>query len=80
MSIHAYPLGSIADSELRYAVTVARFGSQYLFCRHRERATWECPGGLPSGSEMAEARLFETPPASWIYPEIVPWLLKQAQT
>jgi len=133
--IHSFPLGSVPDASLVYAVTVAHMGNQYLFCRHRDRTTWECPGGhiepgespleaarrelweetgahavqlepiciyraecdgipgpfgllcraevsrpdaIPDGSEIAEARVFDQPPLSWTYPDIIPWLLEHA--
>lgn len=33
------------DSDLKFAVIAARVGDQWLMCRHRERDTWELPGG-----------------------------------
>ena len=33
------------DSDLTFAVIAARFGDQWLLCRHRDRQTWEMPGG-----------------------------------
>ena len=33
------------DSDLKYVVICARFGEQWLICRHKERETWELPGG-----------------------------------
>lgn len=33
------------DALLRFAVICARYRGQWLLVRHRERRTWECPGG-----------------------------------
>ena len=33
------------DRDLKYAVICARAGTRWLLCRHRERQTWELPGG-----------------------------------
>ena len=33
------------DSDLTYAVVCARAGEKWLLCRHRERQSWELPGG-----------------------------------
>ncbi len=30
---------------LKYAVILSRSGGKWVFCRHRERDTWEIPGG-----------------------------------
>ena len=32
------------DSAVRFSVIVARCKNEWIFCRHRERDTWECPG------------------------------------
>ena len=45
MKVTYYRTGEIDDNQLRFAVIAARYKDQWLFCRHRERSTWEIPGG-----------------------------------
>lgn len=33
------------DEDLKYAVVAARYEGKWIFCRHKERASWEIPGG-----------------------------------
>ena len=35
----------VEDSLLRFAVIIARSGDKWVFCKHRERDTYEVPGG-----------------------------------
>ncbi|MDE6674309.1 MAG: NUDIX domain-containing protein [Acetatifactor sp.] len=35
----------VKDSLLRFAVIIARSGDKWVFCKHRERNTYEVPGG-----------------------------------
>lgn len=40
----------------KYAVIIARQGGKLLWCRHRERQTWEIPGGhIEPGESALEA-------------------------
>lgn len=39
------------DSDLQYAVVCAKVGEKWLLCRHRERDTWELPGGRRAPGE-----------------------------
>lgn len=43
MAVHFYE--SADNSVLKFAVIVAKYRGKYIFCRHRERETWEIPGG-----------------------------------
>ena len=36
---------SINDSMLKFAVIIARHNGKWVFCKHKERNTWEAPGG-----------------------------------
>lgn len=36
---------SVEDSLLEYAVIISRSKGKWVFCRHRERTTYEAPGG-----------------------------------
>ena len=36
---------SINDSMLKFAVLIARHNGKWVFCKHKERNTWEVPGG-----------------------------------
>ena len=38
-------LENVEDALLRYAVILARCGGDIVLCRHRDRTTWEFPGG-----------------------------------
>ncbi len=36
---------SIADELLRFAVIISKTQNKYVFCKHKDRDTWEIPGG-----------------------------------
>lgn len=36
---------NVADELLKFAVIVSRSGGKWVFCKHKERDTFECPGG-----------------------------------
>ena len=40
-----YMLGEIPEEKMTFAVMVARYQDHWLFCRHKDRSTWEWPGG-----------------------------------
>ena len=35
----------VEDSLLRFAVIIAKHNGKWVFCKHKERSTWEVPGG-----------------------------------
>lgn len=44
----------IADDRVVFAVIAARRGGHWLLCRHKERTTWEIPGGHREVGESVE--------------------------
>jgi 8-oxo-dGTP diphosphatase len=40
-----YGLNTIEDNKLKFAVIMARYKDKWVFVRHKERLTWEIPGG-----------------------------------
>lgn len=36
---------SVADDLLKFAVIIAKTENKYVFCKHKDRDTWEIPGG-----------------------------------
>lgn len=54
---------TVDDSLLKFAVIAARYGDGWLFCRHKQRTTWEIPGGHREPGEAiddtARRELFE---------------------
>ncbi|MCM1538687.1 MAG: NUDIX domain-containing protein [bacterium] len=59
---------SIEDGQLRFAVILSKTENHYVFCKHRERDTWEIPGGhreqFPDGQwenimDTAKRELYE---------------------
>jgi 8-oxo-dGTP diphosphatase len=53
----------VADSQLKYAVIISQSAGRWVFCKHRERTTYECPGGHRETGEdiltTAKRELFE---------------------
>lgn len=63
MKIQFYHLGILNEAELTFAVTSAIYKGKWLYVRHKERNTWEIPGGHREHGESimatAERELFE---------------------
>lgn len=56
MKCEIHPYGTL--SPCRYVVIFARYRGQWLYARHRERDTWETPGGRlePGEAPLAAAK------------------------
>lgn len=54
---------SVADELLKFAVIAARTGGKWVFCKHKNRDTWEMPGGHREAGEdilaAAKRELYE---------------------
>lgn len=42
------------EDQIKFAVIAARFHGQWIFCRHKDRTTWEIPGGHIEAGENAD--------------------------
>ncbi|MCM1559559.1 MAG: hypothetical protein NC123_08445 [Butyrivibrio sp.] len=62
---------SIEDELLRFAVIISKTQNKYVFCKHKDRATWEVPGGH-------REQLMDEFPKKWTYPDIQPHLINEA--
>ena len=54
VGVDFHKIGSVADEHIKYAVVMAQEAGKWLVCRHRERDTWEIPGGHREASETIE--------------------------
>lgn len=45
---------NIDDELLKYAVIVAVYNKRFVYCKHRDRATYEIPGGHREAGESIE--------------------------
>jgi 8-oxo-dGTP diphosphatase len=45
---------SVEDARLKYAVIISRADGRWVFCQHKERDTFECPGGHRDAGETIE--------------------------
>jgi len=43
--IRFYELGVVPESRFLYAVIAAQYRGKWVFVRHKDRQTWEIPGG-----------------------------------
>lgn len=44
---------SMENDRLKFAVIISRYEDKWVFCKHKERDTWECPGGHREPGEDA---------------------------
>ena len=42
---------TVEDKLLKFAVIVAKSNGKWVFCKHKERYTYECPGGHRESGE-----------------------------
>lgn len=63
MEVKIYNIGSIKDEELEFAVIWCFYKDKLLLVKHKERSTWEIPGGKREAfeciEETAKRELFE---------------------
>lgn len=45
---------NITDDQLRSAVIISKHNGKWVFCQHKERATYEIPGGHREDGEPSE--------------------------
>ena len=81
---------SVEDSLLKFAVIIAKKDGKWVLCKHRDRNTYEVPGGHREPgeaimdtakrelhSEIEKVFLFDDLPDQWAYPLIQPKLLEE---
>lgn len=63
VKIKFYELNSVEDSKLHFAIIMAKHKDKWVFVRHKDRETWEIPGGRREENEnindTASRELFE---------------------
>lgn len=63
MKIEFHNLGLVNDTELKFAVISAVYQGKWLYVKHKDRDSWEIPGGHREPGEMidetAKRELFE---------------------
>lgn len=42
---------NVDDSLLKFAVIISKYQGKWVFCKHKERSTYECPGGHREAGE-----------------------------
>jgi 8-oxo-dGTP diphosphatase len=55
LKVNFYGLNLVEDSKLRFAVIMSRHNGKWIFARHKERVTWEIPGGHREQNEDIES-------------------------
>ncbi|KNF08612.1 ADP-ribose pyrophosphatase [Gottschalkia purinilytica] len=63
MKVEILKIGQVEESKLKFAVISTRFQNKWVFVRHKDRDTWEIPGGHREIDEnindTAKRELFE---------------------
>ena len=47
--------GEVDEKDVKYVVIQAKYNDKWIFVRHKERNTWEIPGGKKEENESIEA-------------------------
>lgn len=67
---------TIDDNLLTFAVIISRSDNKWVICKHKERDTFEVPGGR---REIEAVYLLDELPTNWTYPLIQPKLIAEAK-
>ncbi|NFA61628.1 NUDIX domain-containing protein [Clostridium sporogenes] len=63
LNVKFYELNSVENNKLKFAIIMAQYKGKWIFVRHKERETWEIPGGHREENEdinyTASRELFE---------------------
>lgn len=63
LKVELYEIGQVKDESLKFAVIVSEYKNKWIYVRHKERDTWEIPGGHREKNEdvndTAKRELFE---------------------
>ena len=60
LPVKLHDLGSVSDSELTRVVCVSQYNDKWVYSKHKERGTWEIPGGhIEEGETWKEAGIRE---------------------
>jgi YjjG family noncanonical pyrimidine nucleotidase/nucleoside triphosphatase YtkD len=54
LKVHFHDSADIDDAQIKFAVIMARYRDQWIFCRHQSRDTYEIPGGKREPGETIE--------------------------
>ncbi|WP_163193724.1 NUDIX hydrolase [Clostridium thermarum] len=54
LQLNLYDLENVEDHKLEFAVIVAQYKGEWVFVRHKERTTWEMPGGHREANESVD--------------------------
>jgi len=63
ISVEFEKIEAVDDALLEYAVIVSRYNNKWVYCKHKDRETWEIPGGHREPRELitdtAKRELYE---------------------
>ena len=51
LKVDFHNLNAVEENKLKYAVIVSKFNEKWIFARHKERKSWEIPGGHKEQNE-----------------------------
>ncbi|WP_040211818.1 NUDIX hydrolase [Clostridium polynesiense] len=55
VKINFYRLNEIEDNKIAFVVIMSRFKEKWIYVKHKNRCTWEIPGGHREDNESLEA-------------------------
>lgn len=54
IKVNFYNLDTVEDNKLAFAVIMSEFRKEWVYVKHKERSTWEIPGGHRENNECIE--------------------------